>query len=249
MDIINPIGYRIENFNIFAIFVFKSDEISGNYANYAHEIVTEYLSKRDRKVLDEKWNVLSGDLLPHAVKNLRITLNTEILKPSLENLDTEILNKLQSPESIDFVPYLLGFFGIRKDYMASTDAEMKAANILGYCGLILFDLSEISALKEIADGLSLVMNPLNQTLSQESKIAREQAKKAWRTNETMLDGNVRCDICQCIIERNGGYLTKPTKNSHPIKHLMNINDIICVNCFDENKHDPWEGPLPWELLE
>jgi hypothetical protein len=73
--------------------------------------------------------------------------------------------------------------------------------------------------------------------------ARERAKRAWATNETMHFGSVSCDRCGSDVPKNEGYVIISTD---PDKREARINDLLCNNCFDDANDEPWDGPLPWE---
>ena len=159
---VKPLGYKIKNLDLLSIFIFNSEVISGNYANYSRDLLSKHLSNYERNVLDNNFHVLSGDLLPNKENNLTITISNDFFNSNLEFLPEKIKTKVSSSEPLGFTAYLLGIFAVKKEKILAVAKDLKMIVDPSYCGVVIFDLPNPSVIKEIANGLGLDMTKFSE---------------------------------------------------------------------------------------
>lgn len=147
----------------FALFVFNSDDaqISGNYALHAKNALRRWLGEKTPMVLDERWQVLSGDLL--GLKNMQIIITSQQISPDPDLLTPSVRKKFESGQHVGFMPYLIGVFNCPRDACIYADQRLKEDKITGYHGVILFELPTIEVIYEISFGLSLPLMPFDKS--------------------------------------------------------------------------------------
>lgn len=145
----------------FGIFLFNSSDqgISGNYALHAKMAVSKRVAERDKRVRDESWPVLSGDLFGTGF--LQAALDTAGISPDATRLDSSLLETFGKCQTPEYILYVIGIFMCPLDALIHADKCMKQDGIAGYLGLATFVLPHEDVLREFSKGMSLPITKLH----------------------------------------------------------------------------------------
>jgi hypothetical protein len=153
-----------------AIFLFNSDEISKSvssaYGQYAEGELLKALSGAIKP--DGGWGSLNSSIMGFhgdivnvsmfgdktSLTNLRSYL-ADTATVSTTDLDPGFLAQLNHNVEIGFIPYAVGLEPIQDKQAVRTHLEMKTKNVVGYLGLVYFDLKTVPYWTNISGNLSL----------------------------------------------------------------------------------------------
>lgn len=158
-----PEPNRIQTGNKYpvAFLLFECSACPGNYLNHARSAVLTHFSGFDPTITGQR-KVLSGDLLPSAVVNLRNLIADPSFGVNLQRLDAPIAACLRSgnwPGDI----YVVGILFVVERGVDLLHDSLKAANVTGYCGL--FTVPVVAGSSDILDltqVLSLMEAPIGE---------------------------------------------------------------------------------------
>jgi hypothetical protein len=103
-------------------------------------------------------SVFSGDLFGTKMAGALLTATDSSPDPAL--LDTDLLRALESGGSLNYVPYVVGVYGLSIDALRHTDKRMRQESVQDYRGLITFLLPEIDLIVLIGKRLGLPVAPI-----------------------------------------------------------------------------------------
>ncbi len=140
------------------LFLFNSSEegISRNYDDHAKIAIRSRLGELVPRVLDDEWNVLSGDILlglTHVRVNIQNIMSSDGCNS--QRLHPDLLSSLRRGNDPGYVPYLLGIYGVPLSKLLLVDNQLKHDEIAGYRGLAMFGMNDVGHVMELGSGLAL----------------------------------------------------------------------------------------------